>query len=164
MSLLESIILGDWPWATRAFLFAYFGSFLFELRNGRYRMAVIVDFPGTGEMINPQGNIPVLIDQDALNNAINLWICSFRGERLYRPHDGGIVADHLLKPMGEERSNDMRSDIIDGLAHQFTPYVAVSECTVTPDFERNIYWVMIAGYCPSLRVSIYNKIGLRPLV
>jgi hypothetical protein len=38
-------------------------------------VAVIVDYPGTGEMITPQGNIPVLTDQDALVNAINLWIC-----------------------------------------------------------------------------------------
>ena len=127
-------------------------------------MAVIVDFPGTGEMINPQGNIPVLTDQDALVNAINLWICSFRGERLYHPHDGGIIADNLLKPMNNERAGNIREDIIDGLAHSFTPHVTVSECTVTPDYSRNTYWIAITGYCPALRVSIYDKIGLKPLI
>jgi len=127
-------------------------------------IAVIVDFPGTGEMITPQGNIPVLTDQDALINAINLWICSFRGERLYRPHDGGIVAGNLLNPMSDERANDIHDDLVDGLAHQFTPHVTVSECAVIPDYERNTYWITIVGYCPALRVSIYDKIGLRPLV
>jgi hypothetical protein len=127
-------------------------------------MAVIVDYPGTGEMITSQGNIPVLTDQDALVNAINLWICAFRGERLYRPNDGGIIADNLLKPMSDGRAGRIRDDLVDGLSHQFTPCVTVSECTVVPDYERNTYWITIVGYCPSLRVSVYDKIGLKPLV
>jgi hypothetical protein len=127
-------------------------------------LAVIVDFPGTGEMVTPQGNIPVLTDQDALINAINLWISSFRGERLYRPNDGGIISDNLLKPMSDERAKDIHDDIVDGLSHQFTPHVVVSQCVVTTDYERNTYWITIVGYCPALRVSIYDKIGLKPLV
>jgi phage baseplate assembly protein W len=127
-------------------------------------IAVIVDFPGTGEMVTPQGNIPVLTDQDALINAINLLLYSFRGERLYRPNEGGIIADNLLKPMSDDRAKDIHDDLTDGLAHQFNPHVTVSECTVIPDYDRNTYWITIVGYCPALRVSIYDKIGLRPLV
>jgi hypothetical protein len=127
-------------------------------------MWVIVDYPGTGKIVTAQGNIPVITDQDALVNAINLWVCSFRGERLYRPHDGGIVADNLLKPMSDDRAQDIHDDLIDGLAHSFTPYVKVQECTVVPDYERGTYWIEIRGYCPSLRVSIFDKLGLKPLV
>jgi len=131
---------------------------------GDNSIAVIVDFPGTGEIVNPQGNISVLTDQNALINAVNLWLCSFRGERLYRPHDGGIIADNLLKPMSDERAKDIHDDIIDGLAYQFNPCVTVSECKVIPDYERSTYWITIVGYCPSLKVSIFDKIGLRSLV
>ena len=46
-------------------------------------MAVYVDYDHTG-VTNQQGNIPVLKDQQALSNAVKLWLCSFRGERLYR--------------------------------------------------------------------------------
>ncbi len=127
-------------------------------------MAVIVDFPGTGEMITPQGNIPVLTDQDALVNAINLWICSFRGERLYRPHDGGIIMDNLLKPMSDERARAIHDDLVDGLAYKFTPYVKVQECAVVPDYEKSVYWIEITGFCPGLRVAIYDKIGIKPLI
>jgi hypothetical protein len=127
-------------------------------------LAVIVDYPGTGEMVTSQGNIPVLTDQDALVNAINLWVCSFRGERLYRPHTGGVIADNLLKPISDDRARSIHDDLIDGLAYKFTPYVEVQECTVTPDYERNTYWIMIRGYCPGLRSSIYDTIGLKPLV
>jgi hypothetical protein len=128
------------------------------------RQSVLVDFPATGTMIDSLGNIPVLTDQDALINAINLWICSFKGERLYRPNDGGIIADNLLKPMSDDRAMSIRDDLIDGLANKFTPYVTVSECTVFPDYNRSTYWITIVGYCPSLRVSIYDKIGLKSLV
>ena len=127
-------------------------------------MAVIVDFPGTGQMVNAQGNIPVLTDQDALINAINLWIGSFRGERLYRPHDGGIITEDLLKPMSDERANSIRENLIDGLAHQFTPHVVVSECTVLADYIRDTYWITVRGFCPALRVSIYDEVGIKPLV
>jgi len=127
-------------------------------------MAVIVDFPVTGRIINSQGSIPVLTDQDALVNAINLWLCSFQGERLYHPQDGGIISDNLLKPMSDDRAKTMRDDLIDGLAYKFTPSVKVSECSVTPDYDTNTYWILIVGYCPSLRVSIYDKVGLKPLV
>ena len=126
-------------------------------------MAIIVDFPCTGKMINAQGNIPVLTDQDALVNAVNLWIGSFRGERLYRPNDGGIITDSLIKPMSDVRANDIRDALIDGLAHRFTPHIIVSECTVFPDYERNTYWIKVIGFCPSLRVSIYDEVGIKPL-
>ncbi len=127
-------------------------------------MAVVVDFPGTGEMITSQGNIPVLTDQDALVNAINLWICSFRGERLYRPHDGGIISENLLKPMSDDRAQSIHDDLVDGLAYKFIPSVKVQECRVISDYNRNTYWIEIRGFCPALRVSIYDKIGLKPLV
>ena len=127
-------------------------------------MAVIVDFPGTGEMITPQGNIPVLTDQDAVNNAINLWICSFRGERLYRPHDGGIISSNLLKPMSDDAANDIQDDLIDGLANIFSPHIVTSKCEVIPDYNKNTYWITVIGYCPALQISIYDKIGLKPLV
>jgi hypothetical protein len=125
--------------------------------------AAIVDFPATGLMIDSSGNIPVLTDQEALVNGINLWICSFRGERLYRPGEGGIVADALLKPISDERAERMRADLTDGLAYQFTPHVAVESCVVAPDYERGCYNIEIRGYCPALKVSLYHNVSINSL-
>lgn len=127
------------------------------------RQPTIVDFPATGLMVDSQGNIPVLTDQDALINCINLWICSFRGERLYRPRDGGIIADALLKPISEDRAGQMRDDLIDGLAYQFTPHVVVDMCNVAPDYIKGCYNIEIRGYCPSLKVSLYHNISINSL-
>jgi hypothetical protein len=127
------------------------------------RQAIIVDFPATGLMIDSLGDIPVLTDQDALINCINLWICSFRGERLYRPGEGGIIADALLKPISDDRANQMRDDLIDGLAYQFMPHVVVDMCNVVPDYERGCYNIEIRGYCPALKVSLYHNVSINSL-
>jgi phage baseplate assembly protein W len=127
------------------------------------RQSAIVDFPATEIMIDSLGNIPVLTDQDALINCINLWICSFRGERLYRPNEGGIIADALLKPISDDRANQMRDELIDGLAYRFNPHVAVQTCTVTPDYERGCYNIEIRGYCPALKVSLYHNVSINSL-
>ena len=127
-------------------------------------MATVVDFPGTGEIISPQGTIPVLTDQEALINAINLWLCSFRGERLYRPRSGGVLASNLLKPMSNAGADQIHSAVTFGLKNEFTPSVNVQNCTVVPDYQKNTYWIEIKGYCPALKVSILNKLGLKPLV
>lgn len=127
-------------------------------------MATVVDYQGIGEALDSQGNIVVLSDQDALVNAINLWICSFRGERLYRPREGGIISEALLKPMSNERAMDMQRGIIDGLQYEFAPAISVSECTVDPDYEHGTYWIKIKGWCPALQTAIYDRIGVNILV
>jgi hypothetical protein len=130
---------------------------------GADRQAAIVDFPATGEMTDALGNIPVITDQDALVNCINLWICSFRGERLYRPQEGGIITDALLKPISGERSEQMAVDLTDGLAYQFTPHVVVESCVVVPDYDRGCYSIEIRGYCPALKVSLYHNVSINSL-
>jgi len=127
-------------------------------------MAVIVDFPGTGELLNFQGNIPILTDQEALKNAINLWICSFRGERLYQPNLGGVITNNLMKPVSDDRALKIRNDIINGLTYYFNPRVDVSECVVVPDYEKSTYWVKVSGYCPALQIPVDNHIGIKSLV
>jgi hypothetical protein len=126
-------------------------------------MEWIVDFPATGLMIDSLGNIPVLGSQESLINAINLWICSFRGERLYRPEEGGIIADALLKPISDDRAKQMKNDLIDGLAYQFMPHVVVNTCNVVPDYERRCYSIEIRGYCPALKVSLYHNVSINSL-
>jgi len=126
-------------------------------------MAVIVDYLGTGDILNAQGSLTVLKDQDALNNAINLWVASFRGERLYQPYTGGIVINNLLQPMSDRQAEAIRRDIIEGLSNQFDPSINVAKCIVFPDYDRDTYWISVEGYCPALQVSIFTKIGLKTL-
>lgn len=125
-------------------------------------MAVFVDYDHTG-ISNQQGNIPVLKDQDALSNAIKLWLCSFRGERLYRPTKGGFVVGSLMKPMSEDRANDIEKAIRTGLRTDFQPSVEVTKCTVVPDYESNCYYIHVEGRCPAFKSSVYTDTTLNNL-
>jgi hypothetical protein len=117
-------------------------------------MSYAVDFAASGKP-DIQGNIPVLNDLDALNNAIKLWLGSFRGERLYNPRKGGLIIGYLLKPMSEEIAGDMKRAIREGLKHDFVPSVKVSRCEVDVDYENNRYIINLTGYCPSLNSDVH---------
>jgi phage baseplate assembly protein W len=117
-------------------------------------MSYTVDFVASGKP-DIQGNIPVLTDLDALNNAIKLWLCSFRGERLYNPRKGGPIIGYLLKPMSEEIVKDMKTAIREGLKNDFVPSVKVSKCDVFADYENSQYVIDLIGYCPSLNSDVH---------
>jgi hypothetical protein len=117
-------------------------------------MSYAVDFAASGKP-DIQGNIPVLTDLDALNNAIKLWLGSFRGERLYNPRKGGPIIGYLLKPMSGEVANDMKTAIREGLKNDFVPSVKVSKCDVFVDYENSQYIINLAGYCPSLNSDVH---------
>lgn len=125
-------------------------------------MAVYVDYDLTGTS-NQQGNIPVLTDQEALSNAIKLWLCSFRGERLYRPNKGGWIVGSLMKPMSEDRAVEMEKNIKIGLRTDFQPSIEVTRCKVTPDYENSCYYVHVEGRCPAFRSSVYSDVTLKNL-
>lgn len=125
-------------------------------------MAVYVDYNYSGTL-NQQGNISVLKDQDALSNAIKLWLCSFRGERLYRPNKGGYVVGSLMKPMSESRANEMEKAIKLGLRTDFQPSIEVKTCRVVPDYENYCYYIHVEGECPAFRSSVYADLTLNSL-
>jgi len=112
-----------------------------------------VDFAADG-LPNSQGNIPVLKNLDALNNAIKLWLGSFRGERLRFPRKGGPIIGYLLKPMSEDVAKDMRIAIRDGLKNDFTPSVTVDGCEVLCDYDSAQYVINVEGFCPSLNSDV----------
>lgn len=125
-------------------------------------MAVYVDYIYSG-LITPQGNLGLVKDQAALSNAVTLWLCSFRGERLYRPTKGGYIVGALMKPISEERATEIAQDIKTGLRTDFQPSIEVNSCSVTPDYENKCYTIVIDGYCPSFKASVYTETRLNAL-
>ena len=116
-------------------------------------MSYAVDFAASGRP-DRQGNLHVLRGDAAFNNAIHLWLGSFKGERLNFPKKGGPIIGYLLKPMSEDNANDMRIAIREGLKHDFVPRVNVSKCEVACDYENSQYVIEVVGYCPSLNLVV----------
>jgi hypothetical protein len=125
-------------------------------------MSYAVDFPADGQT-DGQGQLPVVKDLQALNNAIKLWLGSFRGERLYHPAKGGPIVGYLLKPMSEESAEDMKFSITQGLLVDFTPSVTVTKCEVIPNYELKQYEVVVVGYCSALNSDVYYQDSINSL-
>jgi len=117
-------------------------------------MSYAVDFIADGK-ITEKGNIQVVRDLAALNNAIKLWFGSLRGERLYHPKKGGIILPYLLKPMSEAIALDMQAGIREGLLSDFVPSIVVRKCEIVPDYENNWYEILVIGFCPTLNSDVY---------
>lgn len=117
-------------------------------------MSYAVDFVAGGE-ISKQGNLQVVRDLAALNNAIKLWFGSLRGERLYRPNKGGIILPYLLKPMSDDTANDISKAVREGLRNDFEPSITVKKCEVVPVYENNWYEILVVGFCPELNSDVY---------
>jgi len=117
-------------------------------------MSYAVDFAAEGAA-NTQGNLQVVKDLAALNNAIKLWMGSMKGERLYHPTKGGVIIKYLLKPMSESVAEDMKRGLRYGLKNDFEPSIIVRECEVTPDYENKLYQILIIGHCPELNSDVY---------
>ena len=125
-------------------------------------MGTYIDLDHRGQ-VDEKGNLIVLKDQDALANAVKLWLCSFRGERLYKPTKGGYVISALLKPICDERIDEIKEAIMIGLREDFQPAIEVSKCTVIPDYDEGRYYITVEGWCPKFRAAVYTDASLNSL-
>ncbi len=100
--------------------------------------------------LTDQGNLKVLSGQDALENALRLWIASFRGEINRKPYKGGYVTRWLTKPMTETVKDDIREAIIDGISDDFFPSVKLRSVEVLPNYDKGFWEIHVSGYSPEV--------------
>jgi phage baseplate assembly protein W len=112
------------------------------------------------DSINVFGQLVILTEKEALLNAIRMFLCSFRGERINVPNQGGILMKLLLKPVSEERIAEVTAEIRRAFSTEFEPAVSVSECKITFDEPTLTYYIELKGFCPTyqFKVEYYDKI------
>jgi len=77
-------------------------------------------------------------DEEAIKNALLLWLTSKKGEFLYNPNDGGILEVLIFKTITESLINKLRFKILNGITIKFAPQVRVEKLNIIPDYERRI--------------------------
>jgi len=120
------------------------------------------DYSSIGE-IDSKGGIRLLMNREAVENSLRLWITSFRGEIIKRPTMGGIVLQWLMKPMSMETARNIKNAIIDGLANDFQPVISISSLSVVPNYEKQYWEIELIGYCPLIQDEISYSDKLRRL-
>ena len=121
------------------------------------------DFSSLGE-IDDNGSLRLLTGHEAVENALRLWIASFRGELIRNPDRGGYIVQWLAKPMSEEVGLRIKEAIEDGLFEDFEPRVSIQRLTVTPYYEQSFWKIELEGYVPAIREQFKLSEKLRRLI
>ena len=103
--------------------------------------------------INDNGEINQIWEKDALNNAIKLWIASFKGEMIRRPNRGGYITRWLLKPMQSTDIDQIKMALRDGLEQDFVPYLEILDLSIIPDYENRQWKFYMEVYAPDLKIK-----------
>lgn len=105
--------------------------------------------------------IIILKDAEAVENALKLWLVSFKGDSIRRPDRGGYVTQWLFKSMTEDTQFDIKTAIRVGLEREFVPMITVDKVIVTPDYAKEVWKIEIYGWIPALQQEIHVIENLR---
>lgn len=111
----------------------------------------IFDFPRNGE-IDRQGQIKKVYGEEAVINAIQIWIKSKKGERLRDPVGGGYITQYLTKPVNEDTQLAMQEAFIAGFQQDFEPTLTLTKLLLIP--KEKAWDIQIQAYSRDLKISI----------
>ena len=94
---------------------------------------------------NLDGTPKYYFDEEAINNALKLWLSSKKGDFLRRPELGGIVDRLLFKQMSPEQGAKMSFIIQNAINNQFAPTLKLEKLEVNPNYEQR-YWEILIQY------------------
>jgi len=112
---------------------------------------IIYDLSLTGGA-DPYGHIKDVWGADALNNAIKMWIASYRGEAIRNPNSGGYITQWLMKPMNEANIPSITMSIKDGIEQDFSPSLTINAVTVTPNYVQRYWKIYLDVYSSDLKI------------
>lgn len=110
---------------------------------------------------NPDGTPEYHLDEEAINNALSLWLSSKKGDFIKRPELGGIIDRLLFKQMNIETQAKMSFAIQNAINNQFAPALKLEGLQVNPNYEQRFWEVSIKYRNPfsneTESIIIYTK-------
>lgn len=113
--------------------------------------------------VDNKGNLKQVWGDDALTNAVKIWLSLSQGELLRRPLDGGTLVRLLTKPMSEQRQIDIQREITRTLTQEFSPSLSEVEVNVVPDYLNRKWDISITAYCYAVKDSLDFNFSVRNL-
>lgn len=115
---------------------------------------VYKDFPYDAQL-DSNGDMIILEDYAAVQNALRLWLYSMRGERIRQPNYGGYVTRWLYKPLTEDTRDNIQYAILTGLREEFYPTITVNEVNVTPNYEDESWTIEVKATLDRTQEDLY---------
>lgn len=107
-----------------------------------------------------KGQPLVYYDEEAIKNALYLWLTSKKGDFIKNPSLGGIFDKSLFKNLNKKNLSLLKTRITVAL-EEFTPAITILGLSVEPDYENRL-WEINIQYKTALTnkaqaLSIYTK-------
>lgn len=104
--------------------------------------ATVQDIDAYGKQ-NQDGSPVVYINDDAISNALYMFLTSKRGDFLYNPGSGGVLDSPIFKTMTPVMLEVLSFNIRNALTNNFTPYITIQQISITPDKVNRILEVAV---------------------
>ena len=106
--------------------------------------------------VNKDGSLADMENSDALAPAVKMWLASKRNEKV-RSLGGGILYPYLGKMMDDDKADEMKGVITQGLQNDFTPPLTPVEVTVVANVEKERWEIGIVAYNADLAIGVNTK-------
>ena len=106
--------------------------------------------------VNKDGSLADMENSDALAQAVKIWLASKRNEKV-RSLGGGILYPYLGKMMDDDKADEMKGIITQGLQNDFTPPLTPVEVTVVANVEKERWEIGIVAYNADLAIGVNTK-------
>jgi len=93
---------------------------------------------------NDDGTAVEFFDNEAIGNALYLFLTSKRGDFLYNPGTGGILDTPLFRTMTSTMLEILRFNIMNAITNFFTPYIKIQSIDIKADKQNRILEIVIS--------------------
>jgi hypothetical protein len=107
-----------------------------------------------------EGEVKRYYNENALAQAIKVWLASGRGEKT-RTVGAGWVMPFIGKALSKENAESLRQNIVLGLTTDFSPALTITSCIVIPNVEKNIWIINVQGYNSNFNIGVNTNILLK---
>lgn len=122
----------------------------------------IFDFAIEG-VFNARGEMYSLTRNEALANAIKLWLATPKGDIVNYPYKGGLVYQFIHVLLTQENANALKDAITRGLKEDFDTPLEVRQIEVVPNKSARKWQIYAQVYAPqygalaTLDLSVTNN-------
>jgi phage baseplate assembly protein W len=123
-------------------------------------MANIIDF-ALGGGFDANGVMNYLTENQALANAIKIWLITPRGDVIRSGDKGGTVYSYLNVPLSPDNAQSLREEIISGLQYDFYPPLTTKYLNVVADNIKRAWVISGAFYCETYNLQAKLDVTIR---